>query len=79
MPIPHLDEMSVEKLREAAMAVDEAWNDALASYKAELALMPRRMNAAQRERAAYLKGVVTGAARATREIEKRAPLKLYGS
>lgn len=79
MRINHLDEMKVEALREAAAAIAKSWEDELTNYKAELKAMPRRMNATQRERVAYLKGVISGLSRATREIEKRAPLKIVGS
>lgn len=76
MRIKHLDEMKVEALREAAEATAKAWADELTNYKAELEPMPRRMNAT---RIAYLKGVISGLSRATREVEKRAPLKIVGS
>ena len=79
MRINNLDEMKVEALREAAEAIAAAWDDELQNYKAELKLMPRRMNAVQRERVAYLKGVISGLSRATRQIEKRAPFKIVGS
>lgn len=79
MAIAHLDEMSADALREAATAIAARWDAALLEYKQELERMPRRMNAAQRARIAYLHGVIAGAAKATREIEKRAPLKLVCS
>lgn len=71
--------MSVEALRVAATAVAAGWDRALVEYKTELANMPRRMNAKQKARMAYLHGVVAGAAAATREIEKRAPIEFYES
>ena len=79
MRIHNLDMMSRRKLLEATEAVAKLWDDALAKFKTEAATMPRRMNVAQRERMAYLKGVVAGASQATREFEKRAPMFLVGS
>jgi hypothetical protein len=77
--IENLDEMSAEKLREAARAIVAAWNAAVIERKSFMSKTPSRMNSAQKQRAAYLAGVVSGAAGAVRAIESRAPMRLVGS
>jgi hypothetical protein len=77
--IEHLDEMSAEKLQEAARAIIAAWDAAVIERKSFMSKTPSRMNSAQKQRAAYLAGVVSGAARAVRAIESRAPMRLIGS
>lgn len=74
-----LSDMSDEKIREAVEAIQELWPTALADHKAFLETTSRRLNVAQKQREAYLRGVLHGVVLAVREIEKRAPMHFYGS
>ena len=76
MSIIGLDRMSIDALRSASLAIAAQWDEALRDYKAEANKMPSRMTAAQRERMAYLRGVISGAAAATHAIERRASLEI---
>lgn len=76
MSIPHLDEMSVEALREAALDIAEQRDRALHVYTTELATKLGRVTPSQRERMAYLRGVLHGTYYAKVAIEKRAPFKV---
>ncbi len=71
--------MSEAKMREALAAVVAAQEACLAEWKEFSASVPRRMNVAQRERSAYLRGRLAGLHQAHREFEMRAPVKFYGS
>ena len=74
-----LADVTDANLRAAAEAIIAGWDKALAEHHAFVDPLPRRMNVAQRERAAYLHGVVAGMAKATREIEGRRRVTLVGS
>jgi hypothetical protein len=74
-----LDKISREKLVEAALAIEAACEPALRKYRDFVDPLPRRMKVEQRERAAFLKGVLTGLAQARRELEMRCPIDFYGS
>lgn len=67
------------KLREAAEAIIALCDKALEEHKVFVGPLPRRMKVADRERAAYLHGVLAGAAAAAREIEKRRSFQFVGS
>ena len=67
------------KMREALAAVVSAQEAALAEWKQFAATVPKRMNAAQRERSAYLRGRLAGLHQAHREFEMRSPIEFYGS
>lgn len=71
--------MPATKWREAAEAIIEAETKALADWHEFVDPLPRRMNVAQRERAAYLRGRLAGLHAAKREFEIRAPIEFYGS
>ena len=68
-----------DKMREALAAVVKAQDAALAEWKEFAATVPRRMNAHQRERSAYLRGRLAGLHQAHREFEMRSPIEFYGS
>lgn len=68
--------MSHEKMDEALEAIVAAEAACLEEFAAAV---PRRMNAAQKERSAYLRGRLAGLHQAHREFEKRAPIEFYGS
>lgn len=67
------------KMREALGAIVKAQDAALAEWKEFAATVPRRMNASQRERSAYLRGRLAGLHQAHREFEMRSPIEFYGS
>lgn len=67
------------KMREALGAIVKAQDAALAEWKEFAATVPRRMNAKQRERSAYLRGRLAGLHQAHREFEMRSPIEFYGS
>lgn len=71
--------MSREKMADAltALVADEA--ACLAEWKEFVASVPRRMNVAQRERSAYLRGRLAGLHQAHREFEMRAPITFQAS
>lgn len=71
--------ISEAKMREALAAVVAAENVCLAEWKEFAATVPRRMNASQRERSAYLRGRLAGLHQAHREFEKRSPIYLIDS
>lgn len=71
--------ISEAKMREALAAVVAAQNDCLAEWKEFSATVPSRMNAAQRERSAYIRGRLAGLHQAHREFEMRTPIEIYGS
>lgn len=71
--------MTREKMAEAIAALSAAEAACLAEWKEFAASVPRRMNVAQRERSAYLRGRLAGLHQAHGEFEKRAPIEFYGS
>ncbi len=71
--------MTPSAMHVALKAVSVAQDEALAEWKAYAASVPRRMNVAQRERAAYLRGRLAGLHQAQTEFEMRAPIEFYGS
>ena len=71
--------MTREKMGEALAAIVALEDKVRAEWKAFAATAPRRMNADQRERSAYLRGRLAGLHQAHREFEMRAPMELYGS
>lgn len=74
-----LDKIAREKLVESAAAIEAAKEDAFRKFRDFVDPLPRRIKVEQRERAAFLKGELTGLAKAMREIEKRCPIELRGS
>lgn len=68
-----------EKLVEAAQAIFYAREAALQEWKTFTGPLKKRMKVADRERAAYLHGFLHGLSEATRVIELRRKLELYGS
>lgn len=72
------DKLSDEKLRDAARAIEALWPGALADHEAFTRTLSRRPTAAQKQREAYLRGVLHGVVLAVRELEKRSPLELHG-
>lgn len=71
--------MSRDKMLEAICAVEGLQAATLAEWKEFSAAVPRRMNASQRERSAYLRGRLAGLHQAYREFEKRSPIEFFGS
>lgn len=71
--------ISEAKMREALAAIAAAKNACLAEWKEFSATVPRRMNAAQRERSAYLRGRLAGLHQAHREFEMRSPIEFFAS
>lgn len=71
--------MSQEKMADALAAVVALQSSVLAEWKEFAASVPRRMNADQRERSAYLRGRLAGLHQAHREFEMRSPMEFYGS
>ncbi len=71
--------MSEAKMREALAAVAAAQERCLAQLNDFEASVPRRMNVAQRERLAFIRGRLAGLHQASREFGMRAPLEIYGS
>lgn len=67
------------KMREALSAVVRAQEAALAEWKEFAATVPKRLNASQRERSAYLRGRLAGLSQAHREFEMRSPIEFYES
>lgn len=63
----------------AALAIEAAQAACLAEWKEFSATVPRRMNAAQKERSAYLRGRLAGLHQAFREFEKRSPVTFQES
>lgn len=74
-----VSKMSREKMADALAAVVAHEAAVLAEWKEFAATVPRRMNATQRERSAYLRGRLTGLHQAHREFEMRAPIEFRGS
>ena len=71
--------ISEAKMREALDAVTKAEAACLDEWKSWSATLPRKLNAAQRERSAYLRGRLAGLHQAHREFEMRSPIEFYGS
>lgn len=67
------------KMREALEAIVKAQDAALAEWKEFAAKVPRRMNASQRERSAYLRGRLAGLHQAYLQFEMRSPIEFHGS
>lgn len=67
--------ISAEKSREAVAAIAAAKEACLDEWKSWSATLPKRLNAAQRERAAYLRGRLAGLHQAYVEFEKRSPIE----
>ena len=67
------------KMREALAAVVDAEAACLAEWKSWTATLPKKLNQAQRERSAYLRGRLAGLHQAHREFEMRSPIEFYGS
>lgn len=67
-------EIGEQKMREALAAIIKAKNDCRDEWKSWTATLPRRLNAAQRERSAYLRGRLAGLHQAHREFEMRSPI-----
>lgn len=75
-----LSRMPATAWRDAGEAIFACWGLAVDKLKTEAGpLRRKRLNAAQRERIAYLKGVAHGYAGAAREFEKRMPVQFYAS
>lgn len=71
--------LSEKSLREAVAGLQAQWKQALDDHHDFLRTTGRRLNTAQKQREAYLRGVLHGVALAMREFEKRAPIEFYGS
>lgn len=71
--------ISEAKMREALDAVIRAEGACLDEWKSWSATLPRKLNAAQRERSAYLRGRLAGLHQAHRELEMRSPIDFHGS
>lgn len=71
--------ISETKMREALDAIVAAEAACLDEWKSWTATLPKRLNAAQRERSAYLRGRLAGLHQAHREFEKRSPIQFQGS
>lgn len=67
--------MGPDKMHEAMALVAKARDDCLAEWKSWSATLPRRLNAAQRERSAYLRGRLAGLHQAYRFFEMKAPIE----
>lgn len=74
-----VSKISAAGMREALAAIRLRQDECLAEWKEFAATVPRRMNDAQRERSAYLRGRLRGLHQAYREFEMRAPLELRES
>ena len=74
-----LTAMSREKMQEALALVVEAEATCLAEWKEFAASLPRRLNAAQKERSAYLRGRLAGLHQAKRYFEMKAPINIVAS
>lgn len=73
-----LEHMPRPAMQQAIAAITAAEDEAVRDWKDFTGSLPKRMNAAQRERAAYLHGRIAGLHSALREFEKRIPLQLVG-
>lgn len=71
--------ISEAKMREALEAVAKAKDACLVEWKSWSGTLPRKLNAAQRERSAYLRGRLAGLHQAHREFEMRSPIEFHGS
>lgn len=71
--------ISEAKMREALHAIADAKAACLNEWKSWSATLPRKLNAAQRERSAYLRGRLAGLHQAHREFEMRSPIEIQGS
>jgi hypothetical protein len=67
--------MSEAKMREALAAIAAAEDACRTEWETWTATLPRRLNAAQRERSAYLRGRLAGLHQAYGEFEKRSPIE----
>lgn len=67
--------ISEAKMREALAAIVAAEDACREEWKTWTATLPRKLNAAQRERSAYLRGRLAGLHQAHREFEKRSPVE----
>lgn len=74
-----VSKISAAGMRKALTAVRMRQDECRAEWKEFSASVPRRMNAAQRERSAYLRGRLAGLHQAYREFEMRAPLEFQES
>lgn len=66
-------------MQEALALVVKAQDECRHEWRSWSATLPKRLNAAQRERSAYLRGRLAGLHQAHRFFEAKAPLELYGS
>lgn len=67
--------LSPDKMQEAMALVAKARDDCRAEWKSWSAALPRRLNAAQRERSAYLRGRLAGLHQAYQFFEMKAPVE----
>lgn len=67
--------MSHEKMQEALALVVKAMDECRDEWKSWTATLPRKLNAAQRERSAYLRGRLAGLHEAHRFFEMKAPIQ----
>lgn len=74
-PLTMPAQISAAQMREAIDAIATAQAACLDEWKSWTATLPRKLNAAQRERAAYLRGRLAGLHQAHREFEKRSPVE----
>lgn len=73
-----IEEISLAKLQTAVRVIEKMRDDALLNFKAYQDGHALK-SAAERERNAYLHGVLHGLGAAFREFEMRCPLEFYGS
>lgn len=76
---PDLSNITYEKIREAAEAIQELLPKALDEYREFAQTTGKRLSGDEKQREAYLRGVLHGVALAVREIEQRAPIRFCGS
>jgi hypothetical protein len=71
--------ISETKLREALAAIVAAETACRDEWKSWTATLPKKLNGAQRERSAYLRGRLAGLHQAHREFEMRSPIEFHTS
>ena len=73
-----IDKIPLASLQTAVHVIEKRRDDALAEWKAYRDTHALK-SASEKERIAYLHGVLHGVALALKEFERRAPIEFYGS